>query len=640
MILYMNDPKVEVMGEEFLDLPEDTLEHKTRMTPEMLEKRWYQTVYQGDSMPQLTLRAIVMGSFLGGFMALSNLYVGLKTGWGLGVAITACILSYAIHKTMMAAFPRWFSTEMSILENNCMQSTASSAGYSTGGTMTSAISAYLLVTGHHMPWPTLAAWTLFLAALGVFMAIPMKRQMINVEQLKFPSGIAAAETLKSLHSKGAQAALKARSLGIAGVIGGVVAWLRDAGKPFVLPGMLEFPGSIGGYALSKYTISFEMSTIMLAAGAIMGWKIAWSLLLGACLNYGLLAPWMVSLGAIDGAKLGYRAIVSWSTWTGASMMVTSGLFMFALQWKTVLRAFSGAAALLAPKRAKKKNTAAEDAMEAIEVPTSWFLTGTGLSGLGCVAVLCLAFDTRWWMGVIAVLMTFFLSLVACRVTGESDTTPIGAMGKITQLAFGFLAPADIATNLMTASVTAGAAGSSADLLTDLKSGYLLGANPRKQFIAQFLGIFAGTLIVVPAFYLLVPDAASLGTNQWPAPSAQVWAAVAKLLSKGLHALHPTARMGLLCGGAVGILIPLIEKAFPKYQKYIPSATGLGLSMVIPFFNSLSMFLGALIALVLEKKKPVLAERYIITVSSGLIAGESLIGVAIALLAATGLLTPP
>src|ERR1700751_4736489 len=132
------------------------------------EAHWYKHVYQGDSMPQLTLRALLMGSVLGGFMALSNLYVGLKTGWGLGVAITSCILSFAIYRTLMTLFPKLFKTEMSLLENNCMQSTASAAGYSTGGTMTSAICAYLLVTGHHIPWGLLAWWTFFLAALGVF----------------------------------------------------------------------------------------------------------------------------------------------------------------------------------------------------------------------------------------------------------------------------------------------------------------------------------------------------------------------------------------------------------------------------------------------------------------------------------------
>ncbi|HNW45695.1 MAG TPA: OPT/YSL family transporter, partial [Elusimicrobiales bacterium] len=239
---------------------------------------------------------------------------------------------------------------------------------------------------------------------------------------------------------------------------------------------------------------------------------------------------------------------------------------------------------------------------------------------------------------VAVIMTFFLAIVAARATGESDITPIGAMGKITQLTFGVLAPTNMTTNLMTASVTAGAAGSTADLLVDLKSGYLLGANPRQQFLAQFFGIFAGTLVVVPAFYILVPNAAALGSEQWPAPSAQVWAAVAKLLSNGVHSLHPAARMGMIVGGLVGIIIPALELLFPKHRKYIPSAMGLGLSMVIPFWNSFSMFIGGLIALILEKTNKPLAEKYIVPVSSGIIAGESLMGVAIALSDARGMFT--
>jgi len=375
-----------------------------------------------------------------------------------------------------------------------------------------------------------------------------------------------------------------------------------------------------------------MSAILIAAGAIIGWKIAWSLLLGATLNYAVFAPWMASLGAIDTSKLGYRAIVSWSTWAGASMMVTSGLFMFALQWKTVARAFKGLSGIFG-----KKQSDDNDPLARIEVPPTWFLMGTVLSGMGCMWVLHSCFGTSWWMGVVAVAMTFFLALVACRATGESDITPVGAMGKITQLMFGTLAPSAMVTNLMTASVTAGAAGSSADLLTDLKSGYLLGANPRKQFLAQFVGIFIGTLVVVPAFYFLVPSASVLGTDQWPAPAAQVWAKVAQLLSNGLASLHPAAQMGLLVGGLIGIMLPVLELLLPKYKKFIPSATGLGLAMVIPFFNSLAMFIGALIALAMQKKLPALADKYIIPVASGIIAGESLMGIAVALLTAFGVL---
>lgn len=599
----------------------------------LTEIEWFSKVYQGDRVPQLTTRAVIMGAFLGGFMSLSNLYVGLKTGWGLGVAITACILSFSIWKALHTLLPSLFKTEMSILENNCMQSTASSAGYSTGGTMVSAIAAYLMVTGNHMPWPVLTLWTLFLASLGVFMAVPLKRQMINMERLKFPSGIAAAETLKSLHAKGHEASQKARALGISGVVGSVVAWFRDAGRPFAIPGHIEFPGMLRGFPLSKWTINFEMSTIMIAAGSIIGWRVAWSLMLGACINYFILAPWMVEVGAIPADKLGYRAIVGWSTWAGASLMVTSGLTAFAMQWRTVVRALSGVTRLFGASSQKDA-----DPLESIEVPSTWFAIGTLLSGAGCVSVLYFFFDTSVWLGCLAVALTFFLGIVACRATGESDITPIGAMGKVTQLSFGALAPANVSANLMTAAVTAGAAGSAADLLVDLKSGYVLGANPRKQFIAQFLGIFAGTLVVVPAFYFLVPNASVLGTDQWPAPAAQTWKAVADLLANGVSALHYTAQWGIILGGLLGVILPLLEKFLPdSAKKILPSATGLGLAMVIPFFNSLGMFIGALIALFLERFKPTVAKTYVVPVASGIIAGESIMGIVIALLSATKIL---
>jgi uncharacterized oligopeptide transporter (OPT) family protein len=168
-------------------------------TPEEIERQWHDEVYRGrgDRLPQLTWRAVVMGSVLGGVLSLTNLYVGLKAGWGFGVAITACILSYAIWAALLRV--RVARTPMTILENNCMQSTASSAGYSTGGTLISAFAAYMLINQTTMSLPDMLAWVFFLAVLGVTMAIPMKRQMINIEQLRFPSGVAAAETLTALH---------------------------------------------------------------------------------------------------------------------------------------------------------------------------------------------------------------------------------------------------------------------------------------------------------------------------------------------------------------------------------------------------------------------------------------------------------
>jgi OPT family oligopeptide transporter len=239
------------------------------------------------------------------------------------------------------------------------------------------------------------------------------------------------------------------------------------------------------------------------------------------------------------------------------------------------------------------------------------------------------------MGAIAVLATFFLVIVAARATGETDVTPIGPLSKITQLTFGAIQPGNLTTNLMTASISAGATSHAGDLLTDLKSGYLLGANPRQQFIAQFFGVIAGGIVAVPVFFALIPNASLLGTERWPAPAALVWRGVAELLAKGVGALHPTAQAGLVIGAAVGLLLPLVEMKFPKYRSYIPSPTGLGLAFTVPGFNCISFFMGGLIALWFSRLRPKAAEEYVVPVSSGIIAGESLVGVLIALLVVKG-----
>ncbi len=633
-------------------------------TPEEIERHWFENVYAGDRMRQLTLRALVMGMVLGGIMSLSNVYVGLKAGWGLGVAITSSILAFAAFATLRKLFPRFFP-EFSILENNAMASCASAAGYMTGGGVVNAIPALMMLQPEAVPglW-ALMAWVGVIAMLGVFLAVPAKRQMINVEQLRFPSGIAAATTLRTLHREGGGAAARqARSLGLAVLLGCIITWFRDANAAWMkvaewghsgfgwvkvagakwlswiqyprvpstwLPGdWVEGWWRIGNYRLRQdLTLSFEGSLLFVAAGAIMGFRQAWSLMLGTVINYAILAPIMMDQGVIPLTGAGaFRRISTWSLWIGVPMMVTSGLLLFFMQWKTVVRAFSTITAMFRPKRPAGQ----ADPMDRIEVPGSWFIAGMVTLGIVVVWLGHRYFHIQPWMGVIAVLMTFLLVVVAGRATGETDITPTGPLSKVTQLTFGALAPGNIATNLMTANITAGACSHAGDLLTDLKSGYILGAKPRQQFIAQFFGVLVGTVVVLPVFFLLIPNASVLGTDQWPAPAAQVWRGVAELLARGVSALHPTARIGLVIGAALGILIPLLEMRFPKQKHYIPSPVGLGLAFTITGYYSVSMFIGALIALGLHRAKPKVAEEFVVPVSSGIIAGESLMGVTIALL---------
>ncbi|MDQ7824200.1 MAG: OPT family oligopeptide transporter [Candidatus Eremiobacteraeota bacterium] len=601
----------------------------TGMSPDEIENYWVKHIYKGDKERQLTFRSVLMGMLLGGIMSLSNLYVGLKTGWGIGVAITSCILAFSIFKALQRLLPFWIKQEFTVLENNMMQSAASAAGYMTSAGLVSAIPALMMLTGQTMSPLELILWLAAVSFLGCIMAIPMKRQMINVEQLKFPSGIAAAETLQSMHAHGGEAALKARTLGLSAIVGVLVAWFRDGKvawmKGLNIPGMFPLPFSIFGVPCSKLTIGFEGSLIMIGAGAIIGLKVTISMLAGAVINYILLAPFLIKSGVIKEAA-GYREIVKWSLWPGVALMLTSSLVTFALNWKVLARAFKGLGAMFGGARKGD-----EDPIERVESPMSWFIIGVIVVGAYCVYLQTTMFQIHWWMGVLAVLLSFVLSIVACRASGETDINPIGAMGKITQLTYGVIAPGNVTANLMTASITSGAASHSADLLSDLKSGYILGANARMQFIAQFFGIIAGALFSVPVYNLLVPNASVLGTDKIPAPAAQVWKGVAELLSKGIESLPPSALFAVKIAAVLGVALALLEWYVPKSRKYLPSAAGLGMAFVIPFFNSFSMFIGAVIAYLYHRYYRSAARMYTIPISSGLIAGESLMGIVIAAL---------
>ena len=598
-------------------------------TPDEIERQWFEKVYKGrgDSMAQLTWRAVIMGSLLGCVLSLTNIYMGLKTGWCFGVAITACILSYAVWNSLFRL--GLVRSNMTILENNCMQSTASSAGYSTGGTLISAFAAYMMLNPEPLPIPLTLGWIFFLAVLGVTMAVPMKRQMINIEQLRFPSGIAAAETLRALHSHGEKGMRAARALGIFGVLAAINQFWKDGLQlvhekltPFTLD---ELVTSLNTRVFSKgllnVKVMFEWDPVFIAAGALTGMRASASMLFGATLCWAVYVPVLEHYGILP-HDASWKEAVMWTLWGGVSCMITSGLLAFAMQWRSALRAFSGLGQLFTGKSGHSNRE-----MDRIEVPVSWFLGGQLVALIGLATLAKVTFQMPIWQSVVAVLITFFLALVACRITGETDTTPIGAMGKVTQLIFGGLNPGNMNVNLMSANITAGAASSAADLLTDLKSGYLLGANPRKQFLAQFAGIFSGTIVTVFCFRLMVPSADLLGTK-FPAPSALAWMAVAKALSAGISTLGPIKVWSIAIGGLVGILLTVLGKAFPKYEKWVPSPAGIGLAWTFYWSTSLLFFLGAVIGLGWEKTAPKQSKEYLFPVASGIIAGGSLMAVVV------------
>jgi uncharacterized oligopeptide transporter (OPT) family protein len=172
-----------------------TEEQVRTWTLEQKDKWWFENVWRGD-MPQLTWRSALSGMMIGGLLSMTNLYVGAKTGWTLGVGITSVIVAFAMFKVMSQI---GLAREFTILENNCMQSIATAAGYMTSP-MISSLAAYMLVTGTVLPQSATMIWIVAIALLGVLFAFPLKRRFINDEQHPFPEGRAAGIVMDALHT--------------------------------------------------------------------------------------------------------------------------------------------------------------------------------------------------------------------------------------------------------------------------------------------------------------------------------------------------------------------------------------------------------------------------------------------------------
>ncbi|MBW2460087.1 MAG: OPT/YSL family transporter [Deltaproteobacteria bacterium] len=591
---------------------------------------------------QLTVRAVVTGMILGGVLSLCNVYSGLLIGWGFNMSITAALLGFGFWQSLHLVLN---SKEFGILENNINQTAASSAASISSAGLVAPIPALTMLTGYQFTWGVLAVWTFIITLCGIVVAIGLRRQMLIVDALPFPNGIATAETVKRMYARGSEAMAQVKML-LGGASVAAVVKLLVTLIPIpkaAMPGAFAATGAAAQagartITLKNLTFALDPSMLLAAVGAIIGMRAAASMLLGAVISWGLLGPWVLSLGwaAIgtnaEGAVLvdapWYGTTMKWLLWPGVSMMVSASLTSFAFSWRSVLAAIRGTggdADETGPGDAHNGN-------ETDEVPRSYFLAGLGIVLVAATAAQMAFFGITWWTAIFGVLMTFLLAIVAARVAGETGVTPVGAMGKVTQLTFGLISPGDATSNLMAANVTGGAASQCADLLHDMKTGLMIGASPRLQSFAQVFGALSGALVGCWAYLLIIPDPQTmLLTEEWPAPAVAAWKAVAEIFMSGIDAMPEGAINAIFIAGAAGIALAIAEKTLPKkFAQWTPSPAAMGLAFVIPAWNSMSMFFGAVVALLVTKYAETWSERFLIVLASGLIAGESLTGVGIAI----------
>ncbi|HYE02346.1 MAG TPA: OPT/YSL family transporter [Phycisphaerales bacterium] len=590
------------------------------------DRWWLENVFRGN-MPQLTIRSAVTGFLLGGLLSATNLYVGAKTGWTLGVGLTSVILAFAAFRILARLGARDFT----ILENNAMQSVATAAGYMTGP-LTSGMAAYMWVQNELLPWWQMLLFNVVLSVLGVLVAFPLKRRFINDEQQPFPEGRACGVVLDTLYTSDASVGMfQARALTLAALAAGTLKLISsEASMTFVQGKLLGLrtirwlnehldawyydlvdqgratAPHVLGTKLRDMGVSPGLDLAMVGAGGLMGIRPALNMFLGMVLNFLVIVPIMVHQGEIRprppevlAARPGLLpidriwALNTWALWWGISIMVVAALTALFARPQIITSAFRG---LLAPRG---RAGAAASPMAGIELPLWVSLVGIPIVGAIGVWMAAAWFDVKWYHGAAAIPLIMALTLIAVNSTALTGITPTGSVSKIPQFLFGSLRPKHPGTNLMTAVMCVEVASNASNLLMDIKPGYMLGAKPRQQALGHLIGILAGALASTPLFYLLFLNSYEPGENvqevmlesgQFGFPSALQWRGISDLISNGFGSMPRSAQWSMAIAAIVGVVFEVVR--IRSRNRFPLSPLAIGLGVVIPPESTLAMLFGA------------------------------------------------
>ncbi|MBL8909224.1 MAG: OPT/YSL family transporter [Archangium sp.] len=502
-------------------------------------------------------RAMVWGAFIGIPLGLSNLVVGLKVGLGVGVALTAVGFAAVLRRTPL--FPTLSPQDAAML-----QSVASAAGYSAGSATASVLAASMLA-GEMISWPLACAWTLGVAAFGTALGWTWHR---NAMDLPFPSATAAAASITSTWTTKERPDATAPRAWILGTLLGLALTVVKRLAKW-LPATALPAGTFG--------LGIELSPLAFGIGALLGLRLGLSIAIAGAL-----------IALVEGPALGFDGLgtlAGWNVWPATALLSAAALTH-----------------LVAGLRLR--GAFDQTARRAL----AWsFVPGAALGAL-CV----FGFGAPWWAAALAVLTAPLACVISIRMTGETDVTPGAPLAMGLQLAFGLWAPFSPGVQLASAGVLAGASASAADLVSDVKTGTLVGLEPRRQLTAQLVGCVVGALVAGPALILLTQG--KVGTELWPAPAAQMFLATGRAAA-GEAVLSTGAQWACVVALLGGIALALIER-HPRLGKFVPSPMGIGLAMLVPPSLGVTIGLGAVVAHALRKKK------WVTPAASGLMLGET------------------
>lgn len=650
---------------------------------------------------QLTVRAILVGSFLGAVVTASNIYLGLKTGFTFGAQLFGAIFGFAILQFVSRTLPEWFGGGYFGPKENCTVQTAATAAGGMASMFVSSIPAMytlsLLGKGPEEDFWRLISFTAVSAYYGIFFVIPLRKFYILYQRLVFPTSSACALTIRSLHSGTIAHSVirkKTWSLGLSFLFAILMRVFSDYAPGImwnwhVFWWLYEW-GWKGAIVVENWGWWIQLTPAFLGVGFFTGMNAAYSFFVGSVVAWGIVgpiiartgtAPQYVTLSPEHPDWRGYhsmnlRSRLSpkgfdpirypspryWLLWPGVMLMLCASFAEIFMSGGIIWRGIKQVLQSIYYKIRRQESQVFKDAIDDpapphTQIPSWQWVPLLVLSAVFTCLVLFFQYGIGIGLSLLSILLGFVFSFIGAQSTGATDVNPLSTCAKSSQLIFGAISSGQKMDevlaqrlNLIAGSVAASSASQSVDMIGDLKTGHLLGAQPRVQFYAQIIGSFFSIWLSVVLYILFskaypcftsqfMPDYPPTETCVFGAPAVAAWRAIASAMTNPELPVPPSSGYTSIVLGIVSVVAVVFKHSYcpQKYRSYIPNFNAIGLGFVVPqTYYATAMIIGAIIAHYWKKHKPVSYDIYALAIATGFAAGEGMGGVVNAVLQISGL----
>ncbi len=586
--------------------------------------------------PETTLKAVLLGIVLSAILAAANAYLGLFAGLTVSASIPAAVISMAILKMFK---------KHNILENNAVQTAASAGESLAAGVIFTFPALVLMGYWSSFNYAETALIALSGGILGVFFTIPLRKALIIDMKLTFPEGIATSEVLKT-GEKGGKAI---RYLVWGGVLGAVVKLVESGLK--LWEGIFAQATFIGQRTLGF--VSLNLSPALISVGYIVGMNISLVLFMGGVISWWIGIPlYTYYNGNPDGlapVDLGYAIWSSQIRYLGVGGMIVGGVWALLSLYKTLGAAFR------AGVKSFRKGTDDDVIRTEQDTPMKWVIMGIGIMIVPIFVIYLREIhdvSITFVMAIIMLVAGFLFASVAGYMAGlvGSSNNPISGVTIATILTSSLILLALMGSDatggpvaaIMIGSVVACAAAIAGDNMQDLKAGYLLGATPFRQQLMQFGGVIAAAL-TLPFVLDLLNTGYGFGPKSAENPDSLTapQATLMQSVAEGVFGDNLPWDM-IIIGMVLGVIVIIIDQiqAARKASFRIP-VLALAVGLYLPFELDSAIMLGGVVAWLAERRTSRIkvsdhkgakqaSSQHGLLFASGLITGEALIGIILAI----------